>query len=87
MKQTVTKYFCDRCGTELKFEPAQRMSLPQDVCGAAYRYRLDVVVMYASKDVAAADSQLCNKCKLYALDEAKKMLKDALAEEQKGEQK
>lgn len=82
MKQTVAKYFCDRCGSELEYEPPQRMSLPQDICGAAYRYRLDVYVTYASNDVAANESHLCTDCKLYALDEAKKMLKDARAEEQ-----
>lgn len=87
MKTTVTKYFCDRCGIGMEHEPAMRMSLLQDICGAEYRYRLDVTVTFVSDDVVANESHLCTKCKLYALNEAKKMLEDQLIEVQpKGEQ-
>lgn len=86
MKQTITKYICDRCGSELEYEPAVRMSLLQDICGAAYRYRLDVTIKFVSNDVAADESHLCPHCKLYALNEAKKALEQELTEQQKGAQ-
>lgn len=86
MKYTITKYLCDRCGNELKGNPAPRMSFAQNICEEVHRYSLDVTIEYASHTVAADESHLCPKCKLYALNEARKRLEHELAEEQKGEQ-
>lgn len=87
MKYTITKYLCDRCGNELKGNPAPRMSFAQNICEEVHRYSLDVTIEYASSTVSPCESHLCPKCKLYALNEAKKILEHELAEEQqKGEQ-
>ena len=87
MKQIITKYFCNRCSNELKHAPAALMSFRQDTYGFAAPYSLDVTIAYVCGDIAADESHLCPKCKLYALNEAKKILEHELAEEQKGEQK
>lgn len=88
MKQTITKYFCNKCGTELKHEPSSLLSFSQNTYGFAAPYSLDVTIAYVCGDIAADESHLCPKCKLYALNEAKKVLEHELAEEQqKGEQK
>lgn len=87
MRQIITKYFCNRCGNELKHEPSALMSFRQDTYGFAAPYSLDVTIAYASSEAAAEESHLCHQCKLYALNEAKKVLEHELAEEQKGEQK
>lgn len=87
MKQTTVKYLCDRCGNELKNKPEALMSFQQNICEEVHRYSLGVAITFASHTVAADESHLCPKCKLYALNEAKKILEHELAEEQqKGEQ-
>lgn len=87
MKRTTVEYFCDRCGAALSSEPAALLWLPQDLGGLKSWYSLNVTVTYDSKDVAADESHLCTECKLYALNEARRILEDKLAyEQQKGEQ-
>lgn len=87
MKQTITNYFCNKCGTELKHEPSSLLSFSQNTYGAIAWRRIEVTIAYVSSAESADESHLCPKCKLYALDEAKKILAHELAEEQqKGEQ-
>lgn len=87
MKHTIIKYSCDNCGKELKHEPSAIMSFRQNTYGRIDWCRLDVTIAYASSEVDADKTHLCAECKLYALNEAKKVLEHDLAEEQKGEQK
>lgn len=70
----------------MKNAPAALLWLPQDLDGLKSWYSLNVTVTYDSKDVAADESHLCTRCKLYALNEARRILGNKLAEEQEGEQ-
>lgn len=85
MKQTITKYFCNKCGTELKHEPSALLSFSQNTYGAIAWCRIEVTIAYVSSEESADETHLCRRCKLRALNEAKKVLEHELAEEEQHE--
>ena len=78
MKITTVQCFCDRCGVELECEPLQDYGVLHKLNGLGQRdSHVKVTIQYQQCDTVYFDcSMLCNKCKIEALEEVLKKLKE-----------
>ena len=77
MKKTTVQYFCDRCGEEISdTSQTEEALVGWDAYGQCCSHVL-VSIQYTNCGVVDyKESMLCNKCKIKALEEALKKLKE-----------
>lgn len=70
MKKTTVQYFCDRCGEEISYTIQTEEAL------VGWNSYGQVAIQYKCGVIDYKESMLCDKCKIEALEEVLKKLKE-----------
>lgn len=77
MKKTTVQYFCDRCGEEISDIGQTEIVLTGYNSYGLQSSHVNVSIQYANDGIVDyKTSMLCNKCKIEALEEVLKKLKE-----------
>lgn len=77
MKKTTVQYFCDRCGEEISDTSQTEIVLTGYDAYGLQSSHVNISILYANTGIVDYKAfMLCYKCKIKALEEALKKLKE-----------